>query len=95
MFTRGDVCYILENNMNVVQVKVVSKSGRFYIIQKIGSCGAIKLSEKRLFATAEEAEDSKLTSAADVNPQVSEKPGQHEIPDVYGKNRVNRNPHAH
>ena len=47
-FVRGDTCYILENNMNVRAAKVINKQGRFYVIQLVGSCGAIKLPESRL-----------------------------------------------
>lgn len=61
-FVRGDVCYILENNMNVRAAKVINKQGKFYIIQLVGSCGAIRLSESRLFHTEEEAESSKKKS---------------------------------
>lgn len=50
-FARGDVCYILENNMNVRAAKVINKQGKFYTIQLVGSCGAIRLSESRLFAS--------------------------------------------
>lgn len=58
-FVRGDTCYILENNMNVRAAKVINKQGRFYVIQLVGSCGAIRLSESRLFETEEAAENSK------------------------------------
>ena len=61
-FVRGDTCYILENNMNVRAAKVISKQGKFYIIQLVGSCGAIRLSENRLFETEEDAENSKKLS---------------------------------
>ena len=50
VFVRGDACYILENNMNVRAAKVINKQGRFYIIQLVGSCGAIRLPERLLFA---------------------------------------------
>ena len=42
-FVRGDTCYILENNMNVRAAKVINRQGKFYIIQLVGSCGAIRL----------------------------------------------------
>ena len=61
-FVRGDTCYILENNMNVRAAKVISRQGKFYIIQLVGSCGAIRLSESRLFETEEDAENSKKLS---------------------------------
>lgn len=58
-FARGDSCYILESNMNVRTAKVINKQGKFYVIQLVGSCGAIRLPESRLFRTEEEAENSK------------------------------------
>lgn len=61
-FARGDTCYILENNMNVRAAKVINRQGKFYIIQLVGSCGAIRLSENRLFETEEDAENSKKLS---------------------------------
>lgn len=64
-FVRGDTCFILENNMNVRAAKVISKQGKFYIIQLVGSCGAIRLSESRLFASEEEAENSKKNKSKD------------------------------
>ena len=61
-FARGDSCYILENNMNVRAAKVINKQGKFYVIQLVGSCGAIRLQESRLFKTEEDAENSKKKS---------------------------------
>ena len=61
-FARGDSCYILESNVNVRAAKVINKQGKFYVIQLVGSCGAIRLPENRLFRTEEEAENSKKKS---------------------------------
>lgn len=58
-FARGDKCYILENNIRVRRAKVISKQGKYYIIQLVGSCGAIRLLENRLFKTKTDAENSK------------------------------------
>lgn len=70
-FKRGDTCFILEDNSQEVQVKVVSKQGKTYIVQLIGSCGALKLPQERLFATREDAAASKKTSSAMVSSQLS------------------------
>lgn len=59
MFSRGDTCYILENNTRVRPAKIINKIGKIYTIQMVGSCGAIRLSEHRLFKTEKEALDSK------------------------------------
>ena len=55
MFERGYKCFIVENNRTVKAAKVIGKQGEFYTIQTVGSCGAIRLKESRLFMTEEEA----------------------------------------
>lgn len=55
MFERGDKCYIVENNRTVKASKVISRQGEFYTIQTVGSYGAIRLKESRLFETEENA----------------------------------------
>lgn len=55
MFERGDKCFIVENNRTVKAAKVIGRQGEFYTIQTVGSCGAIRLKESRLFMTEEEA----------------------------------------
>lgn len=70
-FKRGDICYIIENSPKAIQGKVVSKQGHIYIIQLIGSCGALRLTEDRLFQTAIEAEESLKTPSAKVHVQLS------------------------
>ena len=59
MFQRNDVVYILENNMNTRQAKIINKQGKFYTIQLVGSCGAIRLPEGRLYESEEAAMKSK------------------------------------
>ena len=81
-FKRGDTCFILEDNSDVVQVKVVSKQGKNYIVQLIGACGALKLSENRLFETKEKAMASKKTSKAMVSPQLSDSNGRTGLPEI-------------
>ena len=89
-FIRGDTCYILENNMNVRAAKVISKQGKFYIIQLVGSCGAIRLSESRLFETEEEAESSKK-----INQKIEEvkKTNNYGFIDVFEGRRTGKSPH--
>ena len=55
MFERGNKCFIVENNRTVKAAKVIGRQGEFYTIQTVGSCGAIRLKESRLFMTEEEA----------------------------------------
>lgn len=89
-FVRGDTCYILENNMNVRAAKVINKQGKFYIIQLVGSCGAIRLSESRLFHTEEEAESSKK-----INQKIEEvkKTNNYGFIDVFEGRRTGKSPH--
>ncbi|CUX41870.1 hypothetical protein [Clostridium sp. C105KSO13] len=81
-FKRGDTCFILEDNSDAVQVKVVSKQGKNYIVQLIGACGALKLSENRLFDTKEGAMASRKTSKAMVSPQLSESNRRAGLPEI-------------
>ena len=88
-FVRGDTCYILENNMNVRAAKVINRQGRFYIIQLVGSCGAIRLLESRLFLTEEEAENSKK-----INQKIEEsKKNDYGFIDVFEGCRTGKSPH--
>lgn len=87
-FKRGDTCYIMEDNPHPTQVKVVSKQGTTYIVQLIGSCGAMKLPEDRLFSTSEEAEASRKAPKASVSVQLSDSNGKSnviEIQDMFKK----------
>ncbi len=58
MFKRGDICYILESNHKVTQAKVVNRQGEIYTLQLIGSCGARRMQENRLFTSEKKAEQS-------------------------------------
>lgn len=88
-FVRGDTCYILENNMNVRAAKVINRQGRFYIIQLVGSCGAIRLPESRLFLTEEEAENSKK-----INQKIEgSKKNDYGFIDVFEGRRTGKSPH--
>ena len=88
-FVRVDACYILENNMNVRAAKVINKQGRFYVIQLVGSCGAIRLPESRLFKTEEAAENSKK-----MNRKIEEsKKNDYGFIDVFEGRRTGKSPH--
>lgn len=90
IFARGDTCYILENNMNVRAAKVINKQGRFYTIQLVGSCGAIRLPESRLFASEEDAENSKKLSQ---KIEESKKEKDYGFIDVFEGRRSGKSPH--
>lgn len=89
-FVRGDTCYILENNMNVRAAKVISRRSNYYVIQLVGSCGAIRLPESRLFKTEEDAEDSKK-----INQKIEEtrKENNYGFIDVFEGRRTGKSPH--
>lgn len=86
-FVRGDICYIVENNRIVRPAKVVRRQGGFYVIQLTGTCGAIKLSENRLFKTEDDARNSMKIVKVDKDVKVTQDI-QDVIPDVFeGKRR--------
>ena len=49
MYNKDDIVYILENDQVVRKAKVAGRQDDLYIVQLIGSCGAIHLPESRLF----------------------------------------------
>ena len=69
---------ILENNTTIRKGKIARKQGDNYIIQLIGSCGALTMPEDQLFESEEAAEKSrqqiKLNSANVQNDFISVKP---------------------
>lgn len=73
-YKRGDTCFIMQDNPEATQVKIVGKQDSTYLVQLIGSCGAFKLSEDKLFSTKEEAEASVKVPAVDVKVQLSDIP---------------------
>ena len=89
-FARGDVCYILENNMNVRAAKVINKQGRFYTIQLVGSCGAIRLPESRLFASEGDAKNSKKLNQKIESSKIENDYG---FIDVFEGRRSGKSPH--
>ena len=78
MYNKDDVIYILENNTTIRKGKIARKQGENYIIQLIGSCGALTMPEDQLFESEEAAEKSrqqiKLNSADVQNDFISVKP---------------------
>lgn len=89
-FVRGDTCYILENNMRVRAAKVISKRSNYYVIQLVGSCGAIRLPEKRLFSKEEDA----LKALEMIrSPESSQEDLYKGRPDPLAGHRNNKNPH--
>jgi len=71
MYNKDDIVYILENDQVVRKAKVAGRQDDLYIVQLIGSCGAIHLPESRLF---ESAEKTKLNSANVRNDFISNRP---------------------
>lgn len=89
MYKTGDVCYILENNMYPKQAKICAKQGEFYVIQLVGSCGAIRLRESRIFKTEQDALDSIKN-----NKQLKDNPGdEYGYVDVFYGQRKGKPPH--
>lgn len=58
-FKKGDIAYIVENQMRVTQVKVLAASGGFCTVRFCDSgSSAIRVRDSRLFKTEEEASRS-------------------------------------
>ena len=78
MYNKDDIVYILENDQVVRKAKVAGRQDDLYIVQLIGSWGAIHLPESRLFESAEAAEENrqktKLNSANVRNDFISNRP---------------------
>lgn len=55
MFKVGDTCFFLESNIHVIEGTIRSCVGGKYIV-RYGSGKGIRLTEKRLYRTREEAE---------------------------------------
>ena len=95
-FSRGDTCYILEHNSKVRAARVISRQGQFYTIQLVGTCGAIRLRESKLFHTEEEALDHRIGVK---NESGGQKEVGHPIDDygyidVFEGRRSGKNPHT-
>lgn len=54
MYKRDELCYYIENNARVRQGVILSGRGGMYTVM-INDSGAIRLTGKRLYRTAEEA----------------------------------------
>lgn len=89
MFQRGDIVYILENNMNVKQAKVVNRQGKFYTIQLIGSCGAFRLPESRLF----DSEEAAMKSKHEYKQEIEEQKEKVKYVDPFDGKRTNKSPY--
>lgn len=95
-FNRGDTCYILENNLKVRAAKVISRQGQFCVIQLVGTCGAIRLRESKLYHTEEEALSHRLGVKKEAEKQrKTEQPIEdYGYIDVFAGRRSGRNPHV-
>ena len=54
-YKKDETCYIIENNIKIVPVKILKYSAGFYTVKLLSKAGAISLKENRIFATEEEA----------------------------------------
>ena len=57
-FGVGDKVFIVENNRDIREVKILSYTGGLYLIQFLDTGRGIKVKEHRLFTSKEEAEQS-------------------------------------
>ena len=54
----GDKAYIIENNINTREVKIVKVAAGFATVRFVTGSGGTRVRESRLFSTKEEAEAS-------------------------------------
>lgn len=54
-YKKDEICYIIENNIKVVPVKIMKYSSGFYTVNFLSKKGATRLKEHRIFASEEEA----------------------------------------
>ena len=73
MYNKDDIVYILENDQVVRKAKVAGRQDDLYIVQLIGSCGAIHLPESAE-AAEENRQKTKLNSANVRNDFISNRP---------------------
>ena len=50
-YKKDEICYIIENNIKIVPVKILKYSSEFYTVKLLSKAGAIRLKEHRIFAT--------------------------------------------
>ena len=88
--------------MNVRAARVINRQGKFYTIQLVGSCGAIRLPESRLFCTEDDAINSKKKKVDIDNVKVDIQDKKQDIVqqntygyvDVFAGKRNGRSPHT-
>lgn len=56
-YKKDDICFIIENNIKVVPVKILKYSGGFYTVKFLTKPGAIRIKGHRIFASEEEAKN--------------------------------------
>lgn len=71
-YVRGDSCYILDEENNIILAKVVGRKGEGYLLERMGACGAITRTEKEMFLTEEEADRNKKPLPPKIKVQLSE-----------------------
>ena len=60
-YVRGDSCYILDEENNIIMAKVVGRNGNGYLLERVGICGNLFKDAKAMFRSVEEAELKKKT----------------------------------
>lgn len=54
-YKKDEICYIIENNIKIVPVKILKYSSGFYTVKFLTKTGATRLKGHRIFASEEEA----------------------------------------
>lgn len=71
-YVRGDSCYILDEENNIIMAKVVGRKGNGYLLERVGICGTLFKEVKDMFRSEEEAERNKKPLPPKIKVQLSD-----------------------
>ena len=71
-YVRGDSCYILDEENNIIMAKVVGRKGNAYLLERVGICGTLFKEAKDMFRSEEEAEVNKKPLPPKIKVQLSD-----------------------
>ena len=67
-YVRGDSCYILDEENNIIMAKVVGRN----LLERVGICGTLFKEAKDMFRSEEEAEVNKKPLPPKIKVQLSD-----------------------
>lgn len=55
MYKKGDIVYIIENNVRITEVQILNISGNLYTVKLLDRPGGFRIPSHRLYKTMDEA----------------------------------------